>query len=231
MLLFCQLSVVACADCASLLRLTASLAADLDKGDFDGDTLEGITYSRTRRRCPQCFTAKRPPTPRDAVGDVMRRPRPKAKAPQTAPTRFTHRPLILLAYHPFRWTRLRHSSQHRQLVRDTGRRARCILYGLIIQVRMLCVGGRKRRTAYTRHAMVARHEPVGCGAVRWCCAAAPEALYAAAAPASPSASASSSARCLRPMTPSTMCSASAYTAAVTILTRWCVRKLDGWKRE
>ena len=41
----------------------------------------------------------------------------------------------------------------------------------------------------------------------------------------------SSARCLRPMMPSTMCSASAYTAAVTILALWCARKLDGWKRE
>ena len=40
-----------------------------------------------------------------------------------------------MAYHPFRWTRLRHSSQHRQLVRDTGRRARCILYGLIIEAK------------------------------------------------------------------------------------------------
>ena len=96
---------------------------------------------------------------------------------------------------------------------------------------MLCVGGRKRRTAYTRHAMVARREPVGCGAVRRCCAAAPEALYAAAAPAPSSASTSSSARCLRPMMPSTMCSASAYTAAVTIRAMWCERKLDGWKRE
>ena len=67
--------------------------------------------------------------------DVLRRPRPKAEAPQTAPTRFTHRPLILLAFHPFRWTLWRHSSQHRQPVRDTGRRARCILYGLIIEAK------------------------------------------------------------------------------------------------
>ena len=28
-----------------------------------------------------------------------------------------------------------------------------------------------------------------------------------------------------------LCSASAYTAAVTILAMWCARKLDGWKRE
>ena len=41
--------------------------------------------------------------------------------------------------------------------------------------------------------MVARHEPVGCGAARWCRAAAPEALYAAAAPAPSSAWSSASA--------------------------------------
>ena len=62
-------------------------------------------------------------------------------------------------------------------------------------------------------------------------AAAREALYAAGGSAPSPARANSRARCLRPMMPSQMCSASANTAAVTILVMWCERKLDGWKRE
>ena len=75
----------------------------------------------------------------------------------------------------------------------------------------------------TRYTMVARHAPAGCGAVRRRYVAASEALYAAGGSAPSPARANSRARCLRPMMPSQMCSASAYTAAVTILAMWCDR--------
>ena len=94
-------------------------------------------------------------------------------------------------------------------------------------------GGAHNGGRPTVHSMVARRWPAGSGAVRGSRGGGAGRLCRGDAGVSGVVILLQLERALRfrPTMPSQMCSASAYTAAVTIRAMWCERKLDGWKRE